>query len=754
MPCGRAGLAQGYVQTVAAAGGTMVCVSREDALGSVLDLTVGEAVHGGWCVARPVPDGGRGRQGPVVFVRHALPGERVRAVVTQVTSKFARADAVEIVVAAPERVRPPCPYAGPGLCGGCDWQHASLPAQRAIKSEIISQQLRRIAGVERTVAVQALPGDDDGLGWRTRVRFAVGRDGMAGLRRHRSHEIVPVRDCLIAHPLVTGAGVTRGAWPGARSVEVAAAPGTGERAVLVRGDDAGRPGPRYLTQRAAGREWQVAATGFWQVHPAAADVLAGAVLAAMRPELGDTALDLFCGAGLFAGVLAEAVGPGGSVIAIERDAAAARDARHNLRSTPWARVHRGDAGQVLNRIGLGGASLAVLDPPRTGADRGLIGTLCKPGLRRIAYVSCDPATLARDIARLGGRGWRLDELAAFDAFPMTHHVECLATLVRLAGRAGRRQVRQDALMKLRIFTEPQQGADYSTLLRIARATEDLGFDAFFRSDHYLKMGSVSGLPGPTDAWTTLAGLAVQTERIRLGTLVSPVTFRQPGPLAITVAQVDQMSGGRAELGLGTGWFDAEHAAYGIPFPPLGDRFAIMEEQLAVITGLWKAPDDKPFSFDGTHYTVADSPALPKPVQRPCPPVIIGGGGPRRTPRLAAAYADEYNAAFDAVAGTQAAFDRVRAAVDAAGRSASSMVYSAAQVVCCGRDDAELERRAAAIGRESAELHRNGLAGTPAEIVEKIGQFAGIGAERMYLQVLDLDDIEHLELIAAEVLPAV
>jgi len=309
-------------------------------------------------------------------------------------------------------------------------------------------------------------------------------------------------------------------------------------------------------------------------------------------------------------------------------------------------------------------------------------------------------------------------------------------------------------MQLRIFTEPQQGADYSTLLRVARATEDLGFDGFFRSDHYLKMGSVSGLPGPTDAWMTLAGLAVQTERIRLGTLVSPVTFRQPGPLAISVAQVDQMSGGRVELGLGTGWFDAEHAAYGIPFPVLGERFSMLEEQLAVITGLWRAPEDKPFSFEGKHYTVADSPALPKPVQRPRPPVIIGGGGPKRTPRLAAAYADEFNAAFDAVPETEAAFGRVRAAVEAAGRPGSSMVYSAAQVVCCGRDEAELKRRAAAIGREPDELRRNGLAGTPAEIVAKIGQYAGIGAQRLYLQVLDLADLAHLELIAAEVLPAV
>jgi len=309
-------------------------------------------------------------------------------------------------------------------------------------------------------------------------------------------------------------------------------------------------------------------------------------------------------------------------------------------------------------------------------------------------------------------------------------------------------------MQLRIFTEPQQGADYFTLLRVAKATEELGFDAFFRSDHYLKMGPVSGLPGPTDAWITLAGLAVQTERIRLGTLVSPVTFCLPGPLAVSVAQVDQMSGGRVELGLGTGWFDAEHAAYGIPFPPLGVRFSMLEEQLAIITGLWTTPVGQKFSYSGQHYSVIDSPALPKPAQQPKPPVIIGGGGQKRTPRLAAAYADEYNAAFDAVTGTQAAFDRVRAAVEAAGRPASSMIYSTAQVVCCGRDEAELKRRAEAIGREPDELRREGLAGSPAEVVDKIGQFGAIGAKRMYLQILDTGDIEHLELIAAEVLPAV
>jgi F420-dependent oxidoreductase-like protein len=309
-------------------------------------------------------------------------------------------------------------------------------------------------------------------------------------------------------------------------------------------------------------------------------------------------------------------------------------------------------------------------------------------------------------------------------------------------------------MQLRIFTEPQQGADYATLLRIARATEDLGFDAFFRSDHYLKMGDVSGLPGPTDAWITLAGLAVQTERIRLGTLVSPVTFRYPGPLAVSVAQIDHMSGGRVELGIGAGWFDAEHTAYGIPFPGLGDRFGMLEEQLAVITGLWTTAEGEKFSFSGEHYTVTDSPGLPKPAQRPRPPVIIGGGGPKRTPRIAAAYADEYNAAFDSPEGSQAAFNRVRAAVEAAGRPESSMVYSVAQVVCCGRDETEIARRATAIGREVHELREHGLTGSPDEVVAKIGEFAKVGAERVYLQVMDLDDLAHLELIAAEVLPAV
>ncbi|SEL01305.1 LLM class F420-dependent oxidoreductase [Nonomuraea pusilla] len=304
-------------------------------------------------------------------------------------------------------------------------------------------------------------------------------------------------------------------------------------------------------------------------------------------------------------------------------------------------------------------------------------------------------------------------------------------------------------MKLRIFTEPQQGATYDDLLAVARAAERLGFDAFFRSDHYQRIGPGDPGPGSTDAWITLAGLARETSTIRLGTLVSPATFRLPGPLAISVAQVDQMSGGRVELGFGTGWFDTEHAAYGIPFPPVGERFHRFEEQLEIVTGLWTA--EKTYNFEGSYYRLVDSPALPKPAQRPRPPLIIGGIGARRTPRLVAAYADEYNVPFRTVEETGAAYDRVRAATEEAGRS---VVLSAAQTTVVGRDEAEVRRRAEAIGEDPARLREGGLCGTPAEVVEKIGAFGELGAERIYLQILDLADTEHLELIAAEVLPHV
>ena len=299
-------------------------------------------------------------------------------------------------------------------------------------------------------------------------------------------------------------------------------------------------------------------------------------------------------------------------------------------------------------------------------------------------------------------------------------------------------------MRLRIFTEPQQGATYETLLKVAKATEDLGFDAFFRSDHYLKMGPVSGLPGPTDSWLTLAGMARETSTIRLGTMLTAGTFRLPGVLAIQVAQVDQMSGGRVELGLGAGWYEAEHRAYGIPFPSA--RLGRLEEQLAIVTGLWSTPVGEKFSFDGKYYQLADSPALPKPAQSPVP-IIVGGNGPTRTPAIAAKYADEFNVPFRSVADTAAQFGRVREA--AGGRE---LTYSAAVTLCVGKDDAEVARRAAAIGREIGDLKANGAAGTPAEVAEKLSQFAEAGASRLYLQLMDMTDLDHVDLIAAEVRP--
>ena len=308
-------------------------------------------------------------------------------------------------------------------------------------------------------------------------------------------------------------------------------------------------------------------------------------------------------------------------------------------------------------------------------------------------------------------------------------------------------------MKLRIFVEPQQGATYDQLLAVAQRAEEKGFDAFFRSDHFLTMGG-DGLPGPTDAWVTLGGIARETERIRLGTLVTSSTFRPPGLLAVEVAQVDSMSGGRVELGLGAGWYDAEHTAYAFPFPPLGERFERLEEQFAILTGLWDTPVGQTFDFDGRHYQVKDSPALPKPVQQPHPPLIVGGGGAKRTPRLAATYAAEFNLPFSSVEATAEQYGRVRAACEAQGRDPKTLRLSAAQVVCCGSGEREVERRAANIGRQADELREHGAAGTPDEVVACLEAFAAIGAETVYLQVLDLADLEHLDLIAAEVMPRV
>ena len=442
-----------------------------EAIVEMLDLDVTGVAHGGWCVAR---DGG----GRVVFVRHALPGERVRARVTEATASFARAEAVEVLRASPDRVAPRCPHAHPGGCGGCDWQHADLAAQRRLKAEVVREQLRRLAGLDREVTVEPVAGDDDGLGWRTRVRFSVGPGGTAGLLAHRSHDVVEVGDCPIAHPLVRARQVTGRNWAPARSVEVVVSPAARERALIVAPapPGAGAPGAARsslggeadtvlvagrggrlttlsgrgsLRQNAAGRSWRVSAAAFWQVHPGAADALSAAVLDVLRPRPGEVALDLFCGAGLFAGALAAAVGPDGMVVAVDTDRVAVRDARHNLRGTPWARVHHADAAAALARGGWPPPALAVLDPPRTGVPRQVIERLLAPGggpgadgrpaadgapgsgggsLRAVAYVSCDPATLARDIAVFAGLGWRLDGLRAFDIFPMTHHVECVAVL--------------------------------------------------------------------------------------------------------------------------------------------------------------------------------------------------------------------------------------------------------------------------------------------------------------------------------------
>ncbi|MPV37126.1 LLM class F420-dependent oxidoreductase [Georgenia subflava] len=304
-------------------------------------------------------------------------------------------------------------------------------------------------------------------------------------------------------------------------------------------------------------------------------------------------------------------------------------------------------------------------------------------------------------------------------------------------------------MDLRIFTEPQQGASYDDQLAMAQRAEQLGFDAFFRSDHFLRMGDGDALPGPTDAWTTLAGLARETSSIRLGTLVTSATFRHPGILAVQVAQVDAMSGGRVELGLGTGWMAEEHVALGVPFPER--RFGLLEEQLEIVTGLWSTPDGESYDFDGEHYRLTDNPALPKPVQRRVP-IIVGGNGPRRTPRLAARFATEYNQSFPEKADVAAQVARVRAACEDAGRDPDELTFSVAFVACVGADEAEVRRRADAIGREPAELREHGLAGTPQEVLDGLGALAETGVSRVYLQCLDLTDLEHLDLIAAAVMP--
>ncbi len=416
-------------------------------VGAQVDLEVGEVAHGGACVAR--------HEGQAVFVRHALPGERVVAEVTEARRDFARADAIEVLRPAHGRVEPPCPWARPGQCGGCDWQHASPATQRAMKARIVADQLRSLAGLDVDVIVSAVPGDADGLGWRTRVQYAVSEDGIAGLRRHRSHDVVAIDWCRIAAPGVVELGVPARRWLGSASVEAIAGgsgdralvltprrrkrrpvvPDVGETSVVVVDDkgrvDAvqGRPGVR---EQALGRTFWVGGSGFWQVHPGAATALSAAVLDALDPQPGELAVDLYAGVGLFTAALATAVDATGEVVSVEGAAGSVADARINLRDLPNVRVHEGRVDVELRRLGLGRVDVVVLDPPRTGAGADVVGLICALAPRAVAYVACDPAALARDVAAFAELGYLLDGLRGFDLFPMTQHVECVARLVPAA----------------------------------------------------------------------------------------------------------------------------------------------------------------------------------------------------------------------------------------------------------------------------------------------------------------------------------
>jgi tRNA/tmRNA/rRNA uracil-C5-methylase (TrmA/RlmC/RlmD family) len=394
-------------------------------VGERYDVRAERIAHGGSVVAR--------HEGVVVFVRHAIPGERVRVEVTEGREgdRFLRADAVEVLEPSPDRVAPPCPYAGPGLCGGCDFQHVRLPAQRTLKAAVVAEQLHRLAGLRVDVVVEPVPGDRAGLDWRTRVQWALDPLGRPGLRRHRSHDVVPVDDCRIAHPDLPPP-VLEPVETTLSAIETLVS-GTGQQLLLVTHPDGTTTadGPVTLRERAAGRDWQVSGSGFWQVHPGGADTLVAAVLDGLRPRPGERVLDLYAGVGLFAAPLADAVGPAGAVLAVEADPRAAADAETNLADLPNAQVLESRVDRALPDAEA--VDLVVLDPPRTGAKRGVVGSIASLGPRSVGYVACDPAALARDVAYFAEHGYQLGSLRAFDLFPMTHHVECVAVLARAGG---------------------------------------------------------------------------------------------------------------------------------------------------------------------------------------------------------------------------------------------------------------------------------------------------------------------------------
>lgn len=432
-------------------------VSDSSLVGEEYEVEIGPVAHGGHCVART--DDGR-----VLFVRHTLPGEKVVARVTEgdEDARFLRADAVRIIDASKDRIEAPCPFSGPGKCGGCDWQHAKPGAQRRFKGEVITEQLQRLAGLTPEEAgwdgtVMPAPGDKLPTGevpaWRTRVQYAIDEEGRAGLRRHRSHDVEPVDHCLIAAPGVSELGIEKRTWPQMAAVEAIAATGSHDRQVILTPAPGGRlplveldkpvsvlrvderdggvhrvHGRGFVRERADGRTYRVGSGGFWQVHPQAADVLVKAVMQGLMPRKGEMALDLYCGVGLFAGAIAERLGDRGAVLAIESSKRAADDARHNLQDLERVRVEHGKVDQILPRTGITEADLIVLDPPRAGAGKQTVRRLATLGARRIAYVACDPAALARDLAYFREAGYRSRTLRAFDLFPMTHHVECVAIL--------------------------------------------------------------------------------------------------------------------------------------------------------------------------------------------------------------------------------------------------------------------------------------------------------------------------------------
>jgi tRNA/tmRNA/rRNA uracil-C5-methylase (TrmA/RlmC/RlmD family) len=382
----------------------------------IVELRVGPVAHGGHCVAR--------HENRVVFVRHALPGELVRARVTEARRTYLRADAVEVLEPSPDRVSPPCRFAGPGRCGGCDFQHVTAAAQLRLKTAVVREQLARLGGVtDVDVEVEPLPGGP--LGWRTRVQYAVDESGRVGLRRYRSHDVLPVDRCLIAAPEIQAPSVTGELWPGCRGVEVVSGD---EVTVFTPGPRGGRvvAGPATVTEQAVGREWRLRPDAFWQVHPAAADTFAETVLDFLDPKPGEWAWDLYGGAGLFAAALASRLGPTGRVTLVESDPRC--DPAGNLADLPQVRVVRGRVERVLGRRGLRNTNLVVLDPPRSGAGAEVVSLIAAATPRAVAYVACDPAALARDVKTFRDLGWHLAKVRAFDAFPMTHHVETIALL--------------------------------------------------------------------------------------------------------------------------------------------------------------------------------------------------------------------------------------------------------------------------------------------------------------------------------------